>query len=121
MGFVFRFSECARGALVCTQDEWSRRILSALPYSRAEEGRVCGSVNDPGCRNALEHNLFEVVARGDLAGLAALLVEVQHPLLAGIIQTGSAERGHGTGASCGVDQNRDDGAIAKTDQVKIFD
>ena len=53
------------------------------------------------------------MADRDLARLAAFLLEVQHPLITGVIKTAAAKRGHGAGARGGVDQDGDDGAIAE--------
>ena len=47
--------------------------------------------------------------------LAAFLLEVEHPLVAGVIEAAAAEPGHGAGAGGGVDQDGEDGAIAETD------
>lgn len=60
---------------------------------------------------------LQVVPDRNLAALPVLLIEVQHALFAGMIETAALERGHRACAGGGVDENRDDGAITELDHV----
>jgi hypothetical protein len=42
---------------------------------------------------------------------------VEHPLIASIIETGTAKFGDGAGAGGRIDKDGDDGAIAETDRA----
>jgi hypothetical protein len=67
----------------------------------------------PGRIEVAEDDLLQVVADRDLARFPTLLLEVQHPLVAGMIEAAAAERSHGAGTGGGVDQDGDDGATAQ--------
>jgi hypothetical protein len=74
---------------------------ASLLVGGSEEGSILTSVPQACGIVVRRDHLFQVVPDGDLAALAALLLEVQHPLLAGIIETAAAERSHGAGAGSG--------------------
>ena len=80
-----------------------------------EEGSVLRASPNPGRIHVLEEHLLEIMPNRNLPRLAALLVEVEHPLFAGMIKIAAAESGHGAGASGGINKNGDDGAIAQSD------
>ena len=73
-----------------------------LAIGRPEEGSVFRRVPETGLIQVFKKHLFQIVPDGDIARLAAFLIEVQHPLLAGIVQTAAPDTGHGRRASCGV-------------------
>lgn len=73
--------------------------FAGFANSRPEEGSVFRRVVQARGLYVGRNHLFEVVPHGDLARLASLLLEVEHPLIAGMIKTGAAEFGHGAGAS----------------------
>lgn len=86
---------------------------TALP----EQGGLAG-VTYAGRIDVFEQKLLEIVAHGNLAALAALFVEVEHPLVAGVIEVPSLKLGHGAGPGGGVDEDGDDGAVARSHQVR---
>lgn len=59
------------------------------------------------------------MADRDLAALADSLVEVQHPLITGMIKTATSECGLGADSGSDVDEDSDDGAIAKACDSRI--
>ena len=85
--------------------------LPGLADGAAEQGRVPVGFLQSGSLEVFKQNLGQVVTDGDLARLAALLVEVEHPLIAGIVKTGAAEFRDGAGAGGRLNKDGDDGAI----------
>lgn len=73
----------------------------------------------PGGLDVFQDQRFEVMPHRNLARLAALLLEVQHPLIAGMIKI-REKPGDGAGTRGGVNQNGDDGAIAESNNSGSF-
>ena len=87
--------------------------LSRLLVGRPEEGSVLSGSPKTGCVDVLENDLLQVVTDRNLTALAALLVEVQHALVARMIKTAALEASHGAGAGGGVDEDGHNGAVAE--------
>src|SRR5437879_2449364 len=62
-------------------------------------GRVLMDVPDADRVHVFQHHLLQVVADRNLTRLAALLLKMQYPLFAGMIETGPPKRAHGGGAA----------------------
>ncbi len=73
-----------------------------------KEGSVLAGAPKSGRIEVFKNNLLQIVAHRDLARLAALLVEVQRPLIARVIEVAALEFGNGSTARSGVDQDGDD-------------
>ena len=60
--------------------------LACLLICRPEEGSVLRCIAHCGSVNVFKNHLLQIVPHGDLSRLASLLIEVKHPLFAGMIE-----------------------------------
>jgi len=86
-----------------------------------EEGSVLRCIAEPRRLYIFKERLFEIVAYRDLPRFAALLLEVEHPLIAGIVKIAAPETGDGARPGGRIDQNGDDRAVAQTDKRRSPD
>src|SRR5581483_11304301 len=84
---------------------------TCLPIGRAEQGSAFGGIPQPGRIKVIEYHPLQIVPHRDFPALAALLIEVQHPLVSGIVETTALERGDGIGSADGIDENANNGTI----------
>src|SRR5438552_18391653 len=71
--------------------------LAGLLVGRPEEGSILAGIPEPGRIQVFKDHLLDVVPDRDLARLAAFFLEVQHPLIAGMIKTDALEGGNRAG------------------------
>ncbi len=69
------------------------RELPGLLEGSRKEGSVLTGAAETGRIEVFKNGLLQIAEDGDLTALAALLVEVQHSLIAGVIETPALERG----------------------------
>jgi hypothetical protein len=84
-----------------------------LEIRRAEEAALANLSN----LDALPQELLEVVPHQDLAGLAALLGEAERVLGSLVLEALEGQLGDRPDAGGGVDEYRQDGAVAEADRV----
>ena len=100
---------CVFGELLCAADRRCGRAVRRAGPGAVGGGKVAG------------HELLQVVPHRDLAGLAAFLSESQAVLVAGVEVVADSESGDRADSRRRVDQNADDGPIAKTDDMAGVD
>ena len=79
--------------------------------------RFLGLVVEPRRPDVLSEVALEVVADGDLAGLAALVVEVKERLLVALVEVSETELRQGARPSGRIDERRDDGPVLQADDI----
>ena len=68
-----------------------------------------------------EDDFLEIAADGYFAGLAVFLVDVEHPLFAGIVEAAPLQRRHGPSPRGCIDEDREHGVITQADQMRGID
>ena len=91
--------------------------LLLLAQGRAEQGRLFGSVLDPGRLQVLPEPAAEVVADRDLALLASLFPEPEDPLGALVLKVPTAQPGDGSDAGPGVGEGSQQSPVAEAHDV----
>ena len=68
-----------------------------------------------------QYNPLKIVSHGNLAGFTSLVHESQAVLVPGVEEVANSQSGDGSDAGRGIDQDRDDRAVSKTNDVAGVD